>query len=429
MADLVPKCSFCGVEQNRETPLIAGISGHICESCVLLAGKVMESWGRKRAVKRPLQKPPVPMAIKEHLDRYIIGQERAKEVLSVAVYTHYRRVTADGDDPGQVALGAGEDDDRVELDKSNILLLGPSGTGKTLLASTLAGIVGVPFVIADATTLTQAGYVGEDVESILGRLLDMADGNKQLAESGIVYIDEIDKLARQGESSLGVRDVSGEGVQQALLKLVEGTQVKINQKGRKDQEPVTLDTRNVLFIAGGAFAGLEKILERRLVAKSTGIGFHHLPSSGESDLDQQRLYEQTHPDDLRHFGLIPEFIGRFPVHAALTALDEAALVEILTKPKNALVRQYRQLFAFEGVDLTFEDDALTAVAQKAIAMGTGARGLRSVIEGVLQRTMFELPSLDGVQRCVVDLANVNDGTKPELIFTDQAPDRAAAPAG
>lgn len=404
MNEPIHSCSFCGASQGADTPLIAGIDGHICEACVALAHQVVSSWGRTRALAGPLKPTPKPIEIKEQLDRYVIGQESAKECLAVAVYNHYKRLAAEADRPRRALDG----DDRVEIDKSNILMLGPSGTGKTLLASTLARIVGVPFVIADATTLTQAGYVGEDVESILARLLDAANGNRELAEWGIVYIDEVDKLARAGENSHGTRDVSGEGVQQALLKLVEGTKVKIGGKGRKESgEPQLIDTRNILFLVGGAFAGLERVLERRLEPGHTGIGFHSEPRESKRQQPEGRLYEQTHPDDLRHFGLIPEFIGRFPVLVALHDLDEGALVRILTEPRNALVRQYQQLFAFEGVRLEFEPEALTAVARKAIARGTGARGLRSVLEGLLQRPMFELPSMTGLEACRVDARAVN----------------------
>lgn len=323
-------CSFCGQEQGPETPLIAGEDGHICEECVQLAFHVVGSWGQKRAAARPLQNLLKPMELKEKLDRYIIGQELAKETLAVAVYNHYKRLRM-VNESSNMQINARD----VEIEKSNILLLGPSGTGKTLLASTLARIVGVPFVIADATTLTQAGYVGEDVESILARLLDSADGNRELAGWGIVYIDEIDKLARVGESSHGTRDVSGEGVQQALLKLVEGTRVTLSAKGRKGHgEEQLVDTRNILFIAGGAFAGLEKLLEKRL-SVGKGIGFHvDLPEPMRA-YDQLHLFEEVQPDDLRHFGLIPEFIGRFPVITALHDLDEQALVRILTEPGNA----------------------------------------------------------------------------------------------
>jgi ATP-dependent Clp protease ATP-binding subunit ClpX len=402
----VLKCSFCGTAQSLEVPLIAGIDAHICESCVVLAGQVVGSWGRKRSLERPLQKPPVPREMKAQLDAYIIGQDEAKETLSVAVYNHYKRLAAEDARPSMKL----DDPERVEIDKSNILLLGPSGTGKTLLASTLARIVGVPFVIADATTLTQAGYVGEDVESILVRLLDMADGNKDLAEWGIVYIDEIDKLARAGETPHGVRDVSGEGVQQALLKLVEGTQVKAGSKGRRDQgEGQLISTRNILFIAGGAFAGMARILEKRLKPGTQGIGFQaDLCGSGEESAPD-RLFEHTHPEDLRHFGLIPELIGRFPVVTALHALNEEALVRILTEPRNALVRQYKQLFGYEDVDLVFTPEALSAIAGKAASRGTGARGLRSVLESVLRRTMYELPGQSGVCRCIVGESAIIDG--------------------
>ena len=402
MSETVHSCSFCGAPQGLDTPLIAGIDGHICEACVALAHQVVTSWGRSRALAGPLKTPPKPMEIKEQLDRYVIGQELAKECLSVAVYNHYKRLSAESRNP-RCAL----DEERVEIDKSNVLMLGPSGTGKTLLASTLARIVGVPFVIADATTLTQAGYVGEDVESILARLLDVAGGNRETAEWGIVYIDEVDKLARVGEGNHGTRDVSGEGVQQALLKLVEGTQVKIQPKGRKESaEAPLIDTRNILFMVGGAFAGLERVLRRRLDPGPAGIGFQADMPGDRSSHDAARIYEETHPEDLRRFGLIPEFIGRFPVVVALHDLDEAALVRILTEPRNALVRQYQQLFAFEGVQLDFEPEALTAIARKAIERGTGARGLRSVLEGLLQRPMFELPSMTGILGCRVDAAAV-----------------------
>jgi ATP-dependent Clp protease ATP-binding subunit ClpX len=392
------------------------MEGHICESCVTLAHQVVSSWGRKRSLAAPLKTPPKPRELKASLDRYVIGQEAAKETLAVAVYNHYKRLAAEADTP-RLRLDAG---DRVEIDKSNILLLGPSGTGKTLLASTLARIVGVPFVIADATTLTHAGYVGEDVESILARLLDAAEGNREVAQWGMVYIDEVDKLARQGESAHGTRDVSGEGVQQALLKLVEGTQVKVVQKGRKEAgEAPLIDTRNILFIAGGAFAGLERVLARRLKPGPSGIGFHAVPAAQAASPDNTRIYAETHPDDLRQFGLIPEFVGRFPVIAALHDLDEAALARILTEPRNALVRQYRQLFAFEGVSLEFSPAALAAIARRAQAHGTGARGLRSVLEGLLQRTMFDLPSIPGVSACCVDEAAVLGGGGVALI---QAPE-------
>lgn len=402
MALSAEKCSFCRQAQSRDTPLIAGLDGHICESCARLAAQVVESWGRKRSAARPLQQVPVPHDIKRRLDDYVIGQDAAKLTLAVAVYNHYKRLQAETAAIG-CAIAA---DHRVEVEKSNILLLGPSGTGKTLLASTLAKIVGVPFAIADATTLTQAGYVGEDVESIISRLLDAADGNRERAEWGIVYIDEIDKLARAGESSQAARDVSGEGVQQALLKLVEGTVVKISERTRKGQDTGMLDTRNILFIAGGAFAGLETILKRRIRPKNTGIGFHSLPA-GAADMNAgPDLFDQTRPEDLRHFGLIPEFIGRFPVITALQELDEETLVRILAEPKNALVKQYQQLFSYEQVELEFEPEALSAIARDAVERGTGARGLRSVLEGLLKQVMYDLPCETGVERCTVSEAAV-----------------------
>ena len=409
-------CSFCGNQQSAETPLIVGLDGHICETCVRLAGQVVSSWGRRRQVAKPLKKPPIPREIKDHLDKYVIGQEKAKETLSVAIYNHYKRLAAENESD-EIEM----DGERVEVDKSNILLLGPSGTGKTLLASTLARIVGVPFVIADATTLTQAGYVGEDVESILHRLLDAAEGNVSLAEWGIVYIDEIDKLARSSESSHGVRDVSGEGVQQALLKLVEGTQIRLSEKAKRKEgegEGQVLDTRNILFIAGGAFSGLESLVDKRLQPEKTGIGFHVQLSPNENVKEKDDVFHETHPDDLKHFGLIPEFIGRFPVIASLEQLDVSALVNILTKPKNALVRQYRELFSYDNVELEFTDQALTAIAEQALARGTGARGLKGVLENLLQKTMFDLPSYNDIVRCLVDEDAVNASGEIHLIRAD-----------
>ncbi|MES9868206.1 MAG: ATP-dependent Clp protease ATP-binding subunit ClpX [Sedimenticola sp.] len=403
-------CSFCGQEQAPDFPLIAGEEGHICEECVRLASQVVGSWGRKRAAAKPLQNLLKPAELKAELDRYIVGQDLAKETLAVAVYNHFKRLGMENESP---KMKVGDED--VEIEKSNILLLGPSGTGKTLLASTLARVVGVPIVIADATTLTQAGYVGDDVETILTRLMDSAEGNRELAEWGIVYIDEIDKLARAGESSLGTRDVSGEGVQQALLKLVEGSRVKLNAKGRKEpSDDQQIDTRNILFIVGGAFAGLEKLLEKRLDTGSKGIGFHvDFTDPGEA-YDQLRLFEEVQPDDLRHFGLIPEFIGRFPVITALHDLDESALVKILTEPRNALIKQYQRLFEFEGVKLAFTPEALGAIARQAIERGTGARGLRGVLEGLLRKVMYEMPSLEGASNCLVDEQEVN-GEKPVTV--------------
>lgn len=392
-------CSFCGVEQSPATPLIAGLEGSICEACVRLADQVVTNWGRKRILNELHGPIPKPAKIKEILDGYVVGQNLAKEILAVAVYNHYKRLKHESGDAGFSHMHT-----EVELGKSNILLVGPTGTGKTLLASTLAKIVGVPFVVADATTLTQAGYVGDDVEHILVRLLEVAEGNVGRAEWGIVYLDEVDKLARSPEMATNTRDISGEGVQQALLRLVEGAQVKVSMKGKKREggDEVIIDTKNILFLAGGAFPGLEKHVAKRLAPAKSGIGFHASPVDAEVKPELEELLNETQPGDLRHFGLIPEFIGRFPVLAPLEPLDEEALIRILTEPKNALVRQYQKLFAYENVNLEFTDEALKRIAQKAIERDTGARGLRSILEHVLRKPMFEIPSLSGIERCVVD---------------------------
>lgn len=406
------RCSFCGIEQTKQMPLIAGAEGYICEACVRLANQVITSWGRK-GTSNELDTPlPIPTTIKARLDDYVIGQNLAKEILSVVVYNHYKRLHYQNN-----TIHISEHDDHVEITKSNVLMLGPSGTGKTLLASTLAKIVGVPFAIADATSLTQAGYVGDDVESILIRLLDVAEGEVKKAEWGMIYIDEIDKLAKVSESSSVVRDVSGEGVQQALLKLVEGTTVKLPQKGKRrdnQTDTVTMDTHNILFIVGGAFVGLEEQVAERIQPKLTNIGFHAPVTETAKPTPEQILIE-TQPADLRSFGLIPEFIGRFPIIAVLEALDQAALVRILTEPRNALVRQYKKLFAFENVALEFTPTALTAIADKALAQGTGARGLKSIQEQLLRRCMFELPSRQEVVRCIVDEDAVNGTGEIQLI--------------
>jgi ATP-dependent Clp protease ATP-binding subunit ClpX len=415
MNTLPIRCSFCGIEASSSTPLIAGADGYICETCVRLAYQVALNWERKRAITEEEQRTslPTPASIKAQLDEYVVGQDIAKEILAVAVYNHYQRLYHES---RSVSLDDSLKD--VEISKSNILMLGPSGTGKTLLASTLAKIVGVPFAIADATTLTQAGYVGEDVESILVRLLDVAEGNIDRAEWGIIYIDEIDKLARASESATVERDVSGVGVQQALLKLVEGTTVKLLQEERErphDGDIVTIDTSNILFIAGGAFVDLEKHVAKRVLPKLTNIGFQAALPDKHQKLSAERFLAETQPKDLRNFGLIPEFIGRFPIIAVLEELDEAALVRILTEPRNALVRQYQKLFAYENVELEFTPKALTAIAAKALAQGAGARGLRSIQEQLLRHCMFDIPSRQDVVRCIVDEEVVNGNGKIKYI--------------
>ncbi|QXP83679.1 ATP-dependent Clp protease ATP-binding subunit ClpX [Methylococcus sp. Mc7] len=422
-------CSFCGIEQGRDTPLIAGIEGQICEACVRLAEQVVTNWGRKRSMAELHGNVPKPEDIKRHLDQYVIGQELSKEILSVAVYNHYKRLRHES----REILGLAGDDAEVQVGKSNILMIGPTGTGKTLLASTLARIVGVPFVVADATTLTQAGYVGDDVENILVRLLEAADGTVERAEWGIVYIDEVDKLAKSPEMAINTRDISGEGVQQALLRFVEGSQVKVAARGRRREgsgggEEVTIDTRNILFIAGGAFPGLEKHVEKRIGPPRGEIGFH-APMQDARRPPLEELLAEIQPEDLRRFGLIPEFIGRFPVIAPLEPLDEAAFVRILTEPRDALVRQYQKLFAYEGVELVFTETAIRRIAARTIERDTGARGLRSIIEHILRRPMFEIPSQPDVRQCVVD-ADTVDGKGPvTLVRANEEPGEARLAAG
>lgn len=411
-------CSFCGIEASASVPMIAGTEGFICEACVQLASQVVSSWGKKKELNEMQGPLPKPAEIKAMLDQYVIGQDLAKEILAVAVYNHYKRLKHEGRKTG--SLGTVEQE--VEIGKSNILLMGPSGTGKTLLASTLAKIVGVPFAVADATTLTQAGYVGDDVENILVRLLDVADGHVGKAEWGIVYLDEADKIARSPEQAFGTRDVSGEGVQQALLRLVEGSQVKVPAKGRRKDggnEAVMVDTRNILFIAGGAFPGLEKHVEKRLLPPKTAIGFHAEVQDTTQKPSLEALLNATQPDDLKRFGMIPEFIGRFPVLAPLEPLDVDALIQVLTEPKNALVKQYQQLFAFDEVELEFTQDALVEIAEQAIARNTGARGLRAIMEQVLRRTMFELPSRDSVERCIVTAEVIRGECEIQLIEREE----------
>lgn len=408
------RCSFCDLEQSASTPLIAGTNGYICEACVLLASQVVHSWGSKKALKDMQGTLATPHEIKDKLDQYVVGQNLAKEILAVAVYNHYKRLKLESGE-----AGSGKLDQNIEVGKSNILLMGPSGTGKTLLASTLAKVVGVPFVVADATTLTQAGYVGDDVENILSRLLGMADGHVGKAEWGIVYIDEIDKIARSTEQQHGTRDVSGEGVQQALLRLVEGSQVKVSSKGRRkdagNAEHIMIDTRNILFIAGGAFPGLEKFVQKRLLPKDSAIGFHAAVSNPDTHPELEEMLNATEPNDLKRFGLIPEFIGRFPILAPLEPLDIDALIQVLTEPKNALVKQYQQLFSYEGTALTFDQEALVAIAKKAIERDTGARGLRSIMEQVLRKIMFNLPSETGVENCIISEGVINGDNEIEIV--------------
>ena len=407
-------CSFCEIEASAAVPMIAGADGYICEACVILASQVVSSWGKKKVLNEMQQALPKPHDIKALLDQYVIGQDLAKEILAVSVYNHYKRLHFEGNKN----VGLGKADTSVEIGKSNILLIGPSGTGKTLLASTLAKIVGVPFAVADATTLTQAGYVGDDVENILVRLLDVANGDISKAEWGIVYIDEVDKIARSPEQPIGTRDVSGEGVQQALLRLVEGSSVKVSMKGRRRDnnqgETVMVDTRNILFIAGGAFPSLEKHVEKRLMPTHTAIGFHaEMKPSEKPSLEE--LLNATQPDDLKKFGLIPEFIGRFPVLAPLEPLDVDALIQVLTEPKNALLKQYQQLFLFDGVELDITQDALVEIAERAIEHNTGARGLRGIMEQVLRRIMFDLPSKENIERCVINAQVVKGEEDVQLI--------------
>ena len=399
------QCSFCGKSQREVTKLIAGPTVYICDECIVLCNDIIAEEEEEKRPEEKLDLPP-PMEIHSFLDRYVVGQEEAKKVLSVAVYNHYKRINARSD-KGQ-----------VELEKSNILMVGPTGTGKTLLAQTLARMLKVPFTVADATTLTEAGYVGEDVESIIQNLICAADNDVEKAERGIIYLDEIDKIARRGEGPSVTRDVSGEGVQQGLLKLIEGTVCNVSPRGAKkyghQEASVQVNTSNILFICGGAFVGIDTIIDRRTGKRRMGFD-----TSDAKDPHKRSLGDslrELNTEDLTHFGLIPEFVGRLPVNVSLNEMREEDLVVILQEPKNALIKQYRKLFALEGLELNFTDDAIRAIAKEAISRKSGARGLRSILENIMLDIMYEVPYLDGITQCLITEGVVLRGEEPVLTF-------------